>query len=96
MERTGLVTAPQGLAKGSVLPIWIDRSGASVPEPTTSGDALALAGIVIGLIIAGGLAALAVLWVVLRHVLVSYNCAAWEREWRDVAPLWSRDGGKRG
>jgi len=48
------------------------------------------------LIIAGGLAALAVLWVVLRHVLVSYNCAAWEREWRDVAPLWSRDGGKRG
>jgi hypothetical protein len=96
MERTGLVTAPQGLAKGSVLPIWIDRSGASVPEPTTSGDALALAGMIIGLIISGGLAALAVLWAVLRHVLMSYNCAAWEREWRDVAPLWSRDGGKRG
>ena len=96
MERTGLVTAPQGLAKGSVLPIWIDRSGASVPEPTTSGDALALAGMIIGLIISGGLAALAVVWAVLRHVLMSYNCVAWEREWRDVAPLWSRDGGKRG
>ena len=96
MERTGMVTAPQGFPQGSVLKIWIDRSGASVPEPTTSGDALALAGIIAGLTISGGVAALAVLWAVLRHVLTAYNCAAWEREWRAVAPLWSRDGGKRG
>jgi hypothetical protein len=41
-------------------------------------------------------AALAVLWAVLRHVLMAYNCAAWEQEWKAVAPLWSRDGGKRG
>jgi hypothetical protein len=95
MERTGLVTAPQGSPRGSVLPIWIDRSGASVPGPTTSGDALALAGITTGLIISGGVAALAVVWAVLRHVLMAYNCAAWEQEWRAVAPLWSRDGGKR-
>ena len=96
MEHTGLVTAPQGLAEGTPLTIWIDRSGASVPEPTTSGDALALAGIIAGLIISGGLAALAVVWAVLRHLLMAYNCAAWEQEWRAVAPLWSRDGGKRG
>ena len=96
MEHTGLVAAPQGCAKGSTLTIWIDRSGASVPEPTTSGDALALAGIIAGLIISGGLAALAVVWAVLRHLLMAYNCAAWEQEWRAVAPLWSRDGGKRG
>jgi len=96
MEHTGLVTAPQGLAEGSPLTIWIDRSGASVPEPTTSGDALALAGIIAGLIISGGLAALAVVWAVLRHLLMAYNCAAWEQEWRAVAPLWSRDGGKLG
>jgi hypothetical protein len=96
MERAGLVTAPQGFPKGSVLTIWIDRSGASVPEPTTSGDALALAGIIAGLIISGGVAALVVLWAVLRHVLMAYNCALSEQEWRAVAPLWSRDGGKRG
>ena len=89
MERTGLVTAPQGLAKGSVLPIWIDRSGAVVPEPTTSGDALVLAAIIAGLVISGGVVALAVLWAVLRHVLMAYNCAAWEQEWKAVAPLWS-------
>jgi len=96
MERTGLVTAPQGLPKGNMLRIWIDRSGASVPEPTTSGDALLLAGIITGLIISGGVAALAVLWAVLRHALMACNCTAWEQEWRAVAPLWSSDGGKRG
>ena len=96
MEHTGLVAAPQGFAKGSTLTIWIDRSGASVPEPKTSGDALVLAGIVTGLVFSGGVAALAVLWAVLRHVLMAYNCAAWEQEWKAVAPLWSRDGGKRG
>jgi hypothetical protein len=94
-ERTGLVMAPQGFAKGSALAIWVDRSGAAVPEPTTSGDALAVAGISAGLIISGGLAALAVVWAVLQHVLMAYNCAAWEQEWREVAPLWS-PGGKRG
>ena len=94
-ERTGPVTAPQGFVKGSALPIWIDRSGAAVPTPMTSGDALAIAGIITGLIISGGLAALAVLWAALQHVLMAYNCAAWEREWREIAPLWSR-GGKRG
>jgi hypothetical protein len=96
IERTGMATAPQGFHKGGVLKIWIDRSGASVPEPTTYGDALALAGTIASLIISGGVAALAVLWAVLRHVLMAYNCAAWEQEWRAVAPLWSRDGGKRG
>ena len=84
------------VAKGSTLTIWIDRSGASVPEPKTSGDALVLAGIVAGLVFSGGVVALAVLWAVLRHVLMAYNCAAWEQEWKAVAPLWSRDGGKRG
>jgi hypothetical protein len=96
MDHTGLVAAPQGFAKGSTLTIWIDRSGASVPEPKTSGDALVLAGIVTGLVFSGGVVALAVLWAVLRHVLMAYNCAAWEQEWKAVAPLWSRDGGKRG
>ncbi len=95
-DHTGLVAAPQGCAKGSTLTIWIDRSGASVPEPKTSGDALVLAGIVTGLVFSGGVVALAVLWAVLRHVLMAYNCAAWEQEWKAVAPLWSRDGGKRG
>jgi hypothetical protein len=94
-EHTGTVSAPEGLAKGSTLPIWIDRSGASVPRPITSGDALALAGIIAGLIILAGAAVLALLWMALQRGLMAYNCAAWEQEWREVAPLWSPGEGKR-
>jgi hypothetical protein len=34
--------------------------------------------------------------VVLRRVMLAYNCAAWEQEWRAVAPIWTRGEGKRG
>jgi len=88
-DRTGLVKASQGSPKGSTVPIWIDRSGAPVPKPTTADDALAVAGIIACLIISGALATLAVLWAVLQRVLMAYNCAAWEQEWKAVAPLWS-------
>ena len=96
VERTGLVSAPEGLAKGSTLQIWIDPSGAPVLKPITSGDALALAGIITGLVIVAGAVVLALLWVALQRGLMAYNCAAWEQEWRAVAPLWSTDGDKRG
>ena len=36
---------------------------------------------------------LAVLWAVLGRVLMASNSAAWEQEWRQVAPLWSRGEG---
>ena len=94
-EHTGSVTAPPGLDKGSSVPIWVDRSGAAVPKPMTRGDALGVAGITAGLVIAAGVMTLAVLWAVLRRWLMAYSCAAWEQEWREVAPLWSSDGGKR-
>ena len=96
VERTGLVSAPEGSAKGSTLQIWIDQSGAPVLKPITSGDALALAGIITGLVIVAGVVVLALLWVALQHGLMAYNYAAWEQEWRAVAPLWSPGGGKRG
>jgi len=41
-------------------------------------------------------ALLACLWVILRRVTLAYNCASWEREWGEVAPIWSRGEGKRG
>jgi hypothetical protein len=39
---------------------------------------------------------LAVVWAILGRVLMAYNSAAWEQEWRQVAPLWSRGEGRRG
>lgn len=94
--RTGLVPAPQGLDAGSTVPIWIDRSGAAVPEPMSARDALVTAGITAGLVIVAGAAVLAVVWAVLGRVLMAYNCAGWEQEWRQVAPQWSRGEGTRG
>lgn len=94
--RTGIVTAPQGLEAGETVPIWIDASGAPVPPPTSARDALAIGVLTAAVAITASLALLACLWVVLRRVTLAYNCAAWEREWREVAPIWSSGGGKRG
>jgi len=96
VAHTGIVTAPQGLGAGSTIAIWIDRSGATVSAPTSSGDALTVAAIAVGIVIVGGLSILAGLWEVVRRVVLAYNCAAWEQEWREVAPIWSRGEGKRG
>ena len=96
MTHTGLVTAPEGLDAGSTVPIWIDRSGAAVPEPMSARDALGMAGITAGLVIVAGVMVLAVVWVILGRVLMASNSAAWEQEWRQVAPLWSRGEGRRG
>ena len=95
VTHTGVVTAPQGQEAGSTVAIWIDRSGAAVPEPISAGDALAVAMIIAVMVILAGSMVLVVLWSVLGRVLMAFNCAAWEQEWREVAPLWSR-GGKRG
>jgi hypothetical protein len=95
VTHTGEVTAPQGQEAGSTVPIWVDRSGAAVPEPISAGDALALAVIVAAVVVIAGSTVLGVLWTVLSRVLMACNCAAWEQEWREVAPVWS-SGGKRG
>ena len=96
LAHTGAVAAQQGLAAGSTVPIWIDRSGAAVPEPTSSGDALKVATITAAMAVVVGTIVLAALWCLLRRITVFYNCAAWEREWREVAAVWSRSEGGRG
>jgi hypothetical protein len=94
--RTGVVTAPQGLEAGKTVPIWIDASGAPASPPTTARDALAIGGLTAAVVIGACLGLLACLWVILRRVTLAYNCAGWEREWREVAPIWSPGEGKRG
>ena len=80
--------------RGQHGPIWIDRSGASVPKPTSPGDALGMAAVVVGLVVFAGAMVLVILWAALQRVLMAYNCAAWEQEWREVALIWSRGEGK--
>lgn len=76
--------------------MWIDRSGAAVPAPTSAGDALAVSAITAGVVIAAGVSILACLWQTVRRCTLAYNCPAWAREWRAVAPVWSRGEGRHG
>src|SRR5690348_12441736 len=75
----GAVPAPEGLAADTTVQIWIDRSGAPVPEPTSDGDALELAIITAAITVLGGAIVLAALWCVVRRITLSYNCVAWVR-----------------
>jgi hypothetical protein len=96
VPHTGTVPAPQGLEAGRTVQIWIDRSGAAVPEPTSDGDALEMATITAVITVLAGAIVLAALWGIVRRITLFYNCAAWEREWREVAAIWSRGEGRRG
>ena len=96
VPHTGAVPAPQGLEADRTVQIWIDRSGAAVHEPTSDGDALGTATATAAITVIGGAIVLAALWCVVRRITLSYNCAAWEREWREVAAIWSRGEGTRG
>jgi hypothetical protein len=90
------VLAPQGLEAGHTVQIWIDRSGAAVSAPTSDADALAMATITAAITVLAGAIVLAALWGSVRRITLSYNWAAWEREWREVAAIWSRGEGRRG
>jgi len=93
---TGILQAPQGLNAGGTFQIWIDRAGAPVPEPISDSDALAMATVIAALTFLVGASVLAALWGAVRRITLSYNCSAWEREWREVAVIWSRGEGRRG
>src|SRR4051812_30599521 len=96
VPHTGTVPAPQGLEAGCTVSIWIDRSGSLVREPTSDGDALVMATITAAITVVAGASVVAALWGIVRRITLSYDCAAWEREWREVAAIWSRGEGRRG
>jgi uncharacterized protein (DUF2164 family) len=85
----GFVMVPRGLRAGGKVAIWTDVSGANVPAPMTSRDALLIGFIGGGVALAGGIGLLFGLWVVVRRVTMAANCARWEDEWREVAPNWT-------
>lgn len=96
VEHTGLVSAPAQLQAGSTVPIWIDRTGALVPAPLSATDVLVCS--VIAAVVAFGLGAgtLTLIWLLVRRATLAHNYAQWEREWRAVAPIWSKGEERRG
>ena len=93
---TGTLPAPQGLEAGQTFQIWINRAGAPVPEPITDTDAVAMATVIAAVTFLVGVGVLAAVWGAVRRITLSCNCAAWEREWREVAVIWSPGEGGRG
>ena len=67
-----------------------------MPDPTSDSDALVMAMITAAIAVLAGAIVLAALWGIVRRITLSCNCAAWEREWREVAAIWSRGEGRRG
>lgn len=96
VEHAGWVSVPQGLAAGTTVPIWTDRSGSAVPPPTSIDDALLSGVVAAGLVLGVAASVLVCVWALVRQATLVYNCACWEREWRAVEPVWTRGEGSRG
>jgi len=62
-----------------------------VPEPTSDGDALEMAIITAAITVLAGAIVLTALWCVVPHHVV-LQLRGVEREWREVAAIWSREG----
>ncbi|MTD54595.1 Rv1733c family protein [Amycolatopsis pithecellobii] len=80
-ERTGLAPTDRGAAKGTRVPIWLDRAGNAVAPPPQPGDALTV-GVSTGVVTWLGFAALAGgAFGVARALLDRRRRQQWEREW---------------
>jgi len=88
-SRTGQVLATAGAAKGSIVPTWIDASGAITSPPLNHRD-------IVGDVLIAVVTTCFVSWLVLlalsalaRRALDRRRLSAWDAEWRASGPLWS-------
>jgi hypothetical protein len=94
-------TAPDGIERqadaqvvgplpaGAAVPVWVDRSGAIVRAPTSSGDAMVRAATsALGVLAAGGVI-LGGIWIGVHGAALRLSTARWGREWEQVEPQWS-------
>lgn len=87
-RRAGAVTAPPGTPSGRTVRLWVDASGQPTGQPLTADDAISRAvTLAVATAVGTGAAILgsaaAVRWVFFRR-----RVAAWDAEWRAVAPRW--------
>ena len=87
--RSGQVPAPAGARAGSIVPVWIDASGAITRPPP---DHRVIVGDVCVTAVVTGLVAIAVvlgLGALARHVLDRRRMRAWDADWQATGPRWS-------
>ncbi|WP_350277900.1 hypothetical protein [Kribbella sp. HUAS MG21] len=88
--REGRHDVPIGTAVGTELQIWLDRTGQLARAPRTPAGSAALGGV-------AGVTASTLAWLFLfasyrlcRRPLDRRRTQAWEREWEQIAPRWTR------
>jgi hypothetical protein len=86
--RTRTVPLWQPEPSGAEVTLWMDHSGAVVDPPTTVEQAM-VDGFLMGFWrLVGGVAVLALGWVLVRRVTGLANARRWARDWAAVEPLW--------
>jgi hypothetical protein len=88
-EHTGRIDAPAGSRAGTVVPIWVDRSGAPTTAPLNSSDVAAdtLSAAVLASFALTGTALLAHGTVL--ALLHRSRMRRWAREWAAIEPTWA-------
>jgi hypothetical protein len=87
--RSGEILVPAGTRKGSVVPIWINASGAVTQPPLAHRDIIGDVFLAVGVTCMASLLLLLTLWALARRALNRWRLNAWETEWRSAGPLWS-------
>ncbi|MCL2582700.1 MAG: hypothetical protein FWE35_09615 [Streptosporangiales bacterium] len=88
--RSGVVTAPGGAARGSVVPVWTDAQGHLTGPPLDAGQIAGQSDLA-GAAAAGGLVILLLSeGVVVRRVLERRRLRAWDTDWAVTEPRWTR------
>jgi hypothetical protein len=88
VPHAGRVAAPAGSRAGTVVRVWVDRSGAVTSAPMADGDVAAdtIAAVILGPGVVLGLAGLA--HVGLVAALDRRRLRRWAADWAEVEPLW--------
>jgi hypothetical protein len=87
--RTGELLAPSGAAVGSIVPVWVDRSG-GLADPPLGRAQLATRAQLARELAAGSLAVvlISIGWLA-RRSLDRRRMAAWDADWLATGPRWS-------
>jgi hypothetical protein len=93
LDHHGRAEVVLGTKAGTEVSVWIDRSGAVVKSPPSSGDSAAIGGAAGFGVVAGSWPALWLVLLAARRPLNRRRLAAWAAEWEQVAPRWTRHDG---
>lgn len=89
MPRSGVVTAPAGAPKGSLVRVWTDPEGNLAGPPLDAGQITGQADLA-GAAAAGGLALLLLSeTMIVRRILDRRRMSAWDADWTVTEPDWT-------